>query len=157
MAFRVAVTKPEKPRGSSAPHDFTKATNQREHKSIVILHLIATGKRGYRLSCYACTTAGTLVSLTSKSLPSPSPRALQPSSLISRQIKATVATSATGLSGHLLSQGYRGTYSHRDIGGTYCHRDIGALTVTGLSGHFSTTLTEVCPCFFLNCKANARV
>jgi hypothetical protein len=30
----------------------------------------------------------------------------------------------------------------------YCHRDIGA---------FSTTLTEVFPCFFLSCKVNARV
>jgi hypothetical protein len=25
------------------------------------------------------------------------------------------------------------------------------------SGHFSTTLTEVLPCFFLSCKANGRV
>ena len=23
--------------------------------------------------------------------------------------------------------------------------------------HFSATLTEVCPCFFLRCKANARI
>jgi hypothetical protein len=30
-------------------------------------------------------------------------------------------------------------------------------TATGISGHFSTTLTEVFPCFFLSCKANARV
>jgi hypothetical protein len=30
-------------------------------------------------------------------------------------------------------------------------------TATGLSGHFSTTLPEVFPCFFLSCKANARV
>jgi hypothetical protein len=28
---------------------------------------------------------------------------------------------------------------------------------TGISGHFSTTLTEVYPCFFLSCKANVRV
>jgi hypothetical protein len=30
-------------------------------------------------------------------------------------------------------------------------------TATGISGHFSTTITEVFPCFFLSCKANARV
>jgi hypothetical protein len=30
-------------------------------------------------------------------------------------------------------------------------------TATGISGLFSTALTEVFPCFFLNCKANARV
>jgi hypothetical protein len=30
-------------------------------------------------------------------------------------------------------------------------------TATGISGQFSTTLTEVFPCFFLSCKANARV
>jgi hypothetical protein len=28
---------------------------------------------------------------------------------------------------------------------------------SGISGHFSTTLTEVYPCFFLGCKENARV
>jgi hypothetical protein len=28
---------------------------------------------------------------------------------------------------------------------------------TGISGHFSTTLTEVFPHYFLSCKANARV
>jgi hypothetical protein len=28
---------------------------------------------------------------------------------------------------------------------------------TELSGHFSTTLTEVLPCLFLSCKANARI
>jgi hypothetical protein len=31
------------------------------------------------------------------------------------------------------------------------------ITATGISGHFSTTLTEVFQCFFLSCKANARV
>jgi hypothetical protein len=30
-------------------------------------------------------------------------------------------------------------------------------TATGISGHFSTTLTEVLLCFFLSCKANASV
>jgi hypothetical protein len=30
-------------------------------------------------------------------------------------------------------------------------------TATGISGHFSTTLTEVFPCTFLSCKANTRV
>jgi hypothetical protein len=30
-------------------------------------------------------------------------------------------------------------------------------TATGISGYFSTTLSEVFPCFFLSCKANARV
>jgi hypothetical protein len=30
-------------------------------------------------------------------------------------------------------------------------------TATGISGHFSTTLTEVLPCFFLSYKANAKV
>jgi hypothetical protein len=30
-------------------------------------------------------------------------------------------------------------------------------TATGISGHFSTTVTEVFPCFILSCKANARV
>jgi hypothetical protein len=30
-------------------------------------------------------------------------------------------------------------------------------TATGISGHYSTTLTEVFPCFLLSCKANARV
>jgi hypothetical protein len=30
-------------------------------------------------------------------------------------------------------------------------------TATGISVHFSTTLTEVFPCFFLSSKANARV
>jgi hypothetical protein len=28
---------------------------------------------------------------------------------------------------------------------------------TGISGHFSTTLTEVYPCFFLSCKENFRI
>jgi hypothetical protein len=28
---------------------------------------------------------------------------------------------------------------------------------TGISGHFSTTLTELFPCFFLTCKENTRV
>jgi hypothetical protein len=30
-------------------------------------------------------------------------------------------------------------------------------TATGISGHFSTTLTERFPCFFLSCKANSMV
>jgi hypothetical protein len=30
-------------------------------------------------------------------------------------------------------------------------------TATGISGHFSSNLSEVFPCFFLSCKANARV
>jgi hypothetical protein len=30
-------------------------------------------------------------------------------------------------------------------------------TATGISVHFSITLTEVFPRFFLSCKANARV
>jgi hypothetical protein len=30
-------------------------------------------------------------------------------------------------------------------------------TATGISGHFSTTLTEVFPGIFLSCKANAKV
>jgi hypothetical protein len=30
-------------------------------------------------------------------------------------------------------------------------------TATDISGRFSTTLTEGFPCFFLSCKANARV
>jgi hypothetical protein len=29
-------------------------------------------------------------------------------------------------------------------------------TATGISGHFSTTLTEIFPCFILSCKANSR-
>jgi hypothetical protein len=29
-------------------------------------------------------------------------------------------------------------------------------TATGISGHFSATLTEVFPCFFLSCKANCK-
>jgi hypothetical protein len=30
-------------------------------------------------------------------------------------------------------------------------------TATGISGHFSTTVTKVLPCLFLSCKANSRV
>jgi hypothetical protein len=30
-------------------------------------------------------------------------------------------------------------------------------TATGMSGHISSSLTEVFPCFFFSCKANARV
>ena len=41
------------------------------------LHLIAIGKRGYCLSFFDFTIAGSLVSLTFKSLPSPSPVPLQ--------------------------------------------------------------------------------
>jgi hypothetical protein len=40
----------------------------------------------------------------------------------------------------------------------YCLcENVYCTTATGISGHFSTTLTEVFPCFFLSCKANARV
>jgi hypothetical protein len=40
---------------------------------------------------------------------------------------------------------------------TGCQPNVYCTTATGISGHFSTTLTEVFPCFFLSCKANARV
>jgi hypothetical protein len=39
----------------------------------------------------------------------------------------------------------------------YLCLNVSWTTATGLSGHFLTTLTEVFPCFFLICKANARV
>jgi len=48
--------------------DVTKMKTQRKHKSIAILHLIAIGKRGYCHNCFDFTIAGTLVSLTFKSL-----------------------------------------------------------------------------------------
>ena len=87
VAFRVAVTNPEKHTGSWAPYVLT-SPKRRLKGNIKVLW---SYMRGYRLHCYGFTITGSLVSLTSKSLSDLAPWALQPSSLISRQIWTAVA------------------------------------------------------------------
>jgi hypothetical protein len=53
---------------------------------------------------------------------------------------------------------FRSVYSVSVCCSVYCLCvNVYWTTATGISGHFSTTLTEGFPCFFLSCKANARV